>query len=85
MLIHVASKRKKRGISEPDGLAVGHLALTAGDDDDRRLISAFYRCLGPIRPDGAAQDKADRKAIAFLRKWLKRVAADQPPSSRRPE
>lgn len=73
MDIEVQSRRKNGGVSDLDGLGVGRLVLKADDDADRKLITSFYRCMGPPRPQTEEQLLADQAAVEHLRAWLARV------------
>lgn len=77
MEIQVQSKRRNSGISDVNGMGVGRLVLVAQNDDERMFISSIYRCMSPTRPLTAVQDKADRKAVRYLRAWLRDAEAHQ--------
>lgn len=70
MEIEVQSRRRNGGVSDTDGLGVGRLVLRADDDTDRKLITSFYRCMGPPRPQTQEQLLADQAAAEHLRSWL---------------
>ena len=69
MRIHVQSYSRKVGISSDKG--VGRLDLRADDEEERELLTALYRAIGPA--GGPRPAESHKQGVKFLKRRLREL------------
>jgi hypothetical protein len=70
MIIEVATKRKKGGVSDADDRGVGMLKFSAEDEGERVFLTSLYFLFAPAIPRNEGC-KRELDAITRLEDWLR--------------